>query len=383
MRPQPKQREPFTAKRITTRAGALVVGLLLGWALGRVNSASPLGPLAFLVLLAAAIFVHELGHAVAALMIRFQVQSLTVGPVMLHREAAGLRFRRTGVKIGGLVTIVPVGLHDLGKRMLIVVIGGPASSFLCAALAFALGRTFGEPLRSTWMNSFSVISGALGILSLVPMRSFYRSDGAQIWDLLRCPEKAERQCALLAIAGAAKAGVRPRDWDSALIAKALSISDGAGADVSANVLAYESAMDCREFELANRHLEAALNLRHKCPINLKSGLALDASFFYSMVREDSTLAHEWLNECDRRYVYDKYSILMVEAAVLLSDGKSKEAADKAQQSARLLPRAQFPGFAAAAKDWLDIILAKAQTGANEVEDATALHLPSRSATGHT
>ena len=110
-----------------------------------------------------------------------------------------------------------------------------------------------------------------------------------------------------------------------------------------------------------------MKLRHKCPINLKSGLALDAAFFYSMVRGDSTLAHEWLNECDRRYVYERYSMLMVEAAVLLSDGRSSEAAEKAQQSARLLPTAQFPGFAAAARDWLDVILARALTKTREID----------------
>ncbi len=256
--------------------------------------------------------------------------------------------------------------------MLIVVVGGPASSFLFAALAFALGRSFGEPLQSSWMNPFSVVSGAMGILSLIPMRTFYRSDGAQIWDLLHSPEKAERHCALLAIAGAAKAGSRPRDWDSALIAKALSVSDDAAGDVAANVIAYESAMDRRKFDLAEKHLEAALRLRHKCPINLRSGLALDAAFFYSMVRENSTLAHEWLNECDRRYVYDRYAIHMVEAAVLLSDGKSSEAAGKAQESACLLARAQFPGFASAAKDWLEIILARAQTKAHDINDATSV-----------
>ncbi len=360
MRPQPKENVPIKAKGLMSVAFLVIFTLFNAWALGRVSSATPLEPLIFLLSFFAAIFVHELGHAVAALMVRFQVQSFTVGPVMMHREAAGLRFRRTPIRIGGLVTIVPVGLHDLGKRMLIVVVGGPASSFFFAALAFAAGRSFGEPSQSTWMNPFSVVSGALGILSLIPMRSFYRSDGAQMWDLLRSPAKAERHCALLAIAGAAKAGLRPRDWDSELIAKALSVTDDTAGDVSANVIAYESAMDRREFDLANRHLDAALKLRHKCPINLKSGLALDAAFFYSMVREDSTLAQEWLNECDRRYVYERYSMLLVEAAVLLSDGKSSEAAAKAQ----------FPGFAAAAKDWLDIILTRALTRTHPTNDAT-------------
>src|SRR5690348_18417243 len=111
MRPQPKQREPFTTKRLLTLAVAVVVGMFLGWALGRVSSSS-LGPLAFLSFFATGIFVHELGHAMAALMVHFQVQSFTVGPLLLHREAAGLRLRRTRVNFAGLVTIVPVGLND-------------------------------------------------------------------------------------------------------------------------------------------------------------------------------------------------------------------------------------------------------------------------------
>jgi hypothetical protein len=93
---------------------------------------------------------------------------------------------------------------------------------------------------------------------------------------------------------------------------------------------------------------------------------MDAAFFYSMVGENRALAHEWLNECDRRYLYDRYAVLMVEAAVLLIDGELHEAASKAQQSACLLPRAQFPGFALAAKDWLDIILARAQAKARDI-----------------
>lgn len=361
MRPLPKEREPFNVKRQIVLVLAAAFGLLLGKAVVEASSPSPLSPFTFLLSFIAGIFVHEMGHAVAALIVNFQVQSFTVGPVMLHREAAGLRFRRTHIKVGGLVTIVPVGLRDLGRRMLVVVVGGPASSFFFAALAWVAGRVVGEPFRSSWMNPFSVVSGALGILSLIPMRSFYRSDGAQIWDLLSSPVKAERHCALLAIAGAAKAGVRPRDWDRELITKALSVTDGSSSDVAANVIAYEAAMDRCEFDLAAAYLETALKLRHKCPINFKSGLALDAAFYYSMVRNDSPLAREWLNECDRRYVYERYSIPMVEAAVLLSEGKLSQAADKASESADQLSRAQFPGFAAAAKDWLDVILTKTKT----------------------
>jgi hypothetical protein len=48
--------------------------------------------------------------------------------------------------------------------------------------------------------------------------------------------------------------------DAGLIEKGLSISDGTGRDVSANVIAFDWAMDRHEFDLAEKHLEAAIGM---------------------------------------------------------------------------------------------------------------------------
>lgn len=358
----------MTFKRLIVLAVSAAFGGFLGWAMERASPEHrPVGPLMFLVFFFAAIFVHELGHVLGALIVRFQVNSFTVGPLLLRREPAGMRFRRTHVRIGGFVGIVPLGEHELRKRMLIVVAAGPISSFVFALLGFALGHTFGG---TDWMSPFGVVSGGLGVLSLIPMRKFCLSDGAQIWDLVRSPEKAERQCAFLALLGAMNSGSRPREWDAALVAKTPATTDGSGRDISANLIAYEWAMDRNEFDLAEKHLEAAAQLQAKCPPVVKAGIALDAAFFYSIVREDAMLAREWLDNCDRRYLHDHYAILMVEAAVLLVEGKSNDALQKVQESSAALPQAQFPGFAIAAKDWLKIISERAQTSHYALADAS-------------
>ena len=368
MRPEPKRRDPWTLKRLAILLVSLVAGWFLGWGVFQVGSDDhPVGILGFLFLFAMAIFVHEFGHVIGAATVQFQVQSFTVGPISLRREGDGFHFRRSHITLGGLVMIVPVGLHELAKRMLVVVAAGPISSYLFSLVGFILGRTLGEPLRSEWLNPFALVSATLGVLSIIPMRRFYLSDGAQIWDLLRSPERAERQCALLTVLGVAKTGMRPKEWDPALIEKALAVTDGSGADVSAHAIAYEAAMDSRDFDTAEKHLEAAINLLPKCPPKMKSAMALTAAFFYSMVRQDPVLAREWLDQCKPKHILERYSMLMVDAAVLLSEGKRADAARKAEQSIALLPKAQFPGFAAAGKDWLEIILQKARVTQSEAQ----------------
>jgi hypothetical protein len=186
-------------------------GMLVGWAMGHADTGQqPINPLMFLVFFFAAIFVHELGHVAGALIVRFQVKSFTVGPLTLQLGRAGLRLRRAPFKVGGFVGAAPVGQHDLRRRMLLLVVAGPISSFFFGLLSFALRRT--RSVEADWMSPFAVISAAMGVLSLIPMRRFYLSDGAQIWDLLRSPQKAERHCALLALLGAINSGVLPGTW---------------------------------------------------------------------------------------------------------------------------------------------------------------------------
>ena len=362
MRPQTKKKKR-TFKQWVVFVFALFFGAFLGFAIEHARpDGDPVGPLTLLICFLAGIFIHELGHVVGAVSVRFRVTTFTVGPLMLQKGPTGIRFRRAQFRLGGLVTAVPVGTESLPRRMLIMTAAGPIASLLSALLAFVLVRAMNEGGWSDWLLLYAINSAGLGVLSLMPMRRFYLSDGARIWEIFRSPEKTERRVAMLTILEAAtNAGTRPREWDTALLAKALALTDGSGSDVGANLLAYESAMDLGDFERAEKHLEAAAGMLHQCPVNVKTGIALDAAFFYSMVREDKAVAREWLNACNRRYINERYSLLMTEAAVLLAEGKWNEASCKAEEAMKALPEAQYPGFASAAKDWLTVILKRAQT----------------------
>ncbi|HET9742566.1 MAG TPA: site-2 protease family protein [Terriglobales bacterium] len=374
MRASPKQGAPLTLKRVVVLVISFAVGVVLAAGIAESTATvGPVGPIIFLAYLVGAIFVHELGHLIGAAMVGFQVKSFAVGPLMLCRERDGFRLRRSHFKLGGMVTAVPVGSHDLRRRMLVMTAAGPISSVLFALLAFVPAHV----LSGRWSDLiviFSVFSAGLALLSLLPTRKFYLSDGAQIFDMLRFPDRGDRQCALLALAEAANNGSRPRDWDPLLIGKALAFSDGSGRDVLGNIMAYEQAMDRREFDVAERHLESTLNLRQKCPAKLKSGIALDAAFFNAMVRAENVAAREWFQECNASDIRDRYFLLMVEASVLLVEGNFDQALRRAEESVSTLPQAQFPGFAAAAQEWLELISKQARKKVSLTPDHTLAEL---------
>src|SRR5207253_4730574 len=59
----------------------------------------------------------------------------------------------TGVQTCALP--ISVGLHDLRKRMLVVVAAGPISSFMFALLSLVLGYVFAEEVWLNWMTARS------------------------------------------------------------------------------------------------------------------------------------------------------------------------------------------------------------------------------------
>ena len=131
----------------------ILVGLLLVVGNVRLPASLPLLPalVAILPLSWLHALGHELGHAAGARLVNFHVLIFAVGPLALQRKADGLRLERshTSRYFGGYVSAVPVGSHDLRRRRLIVVAGGPIASVLLLVLAslaynFALDRAPGR-----------------------------------------------------------------------------------------------------------------------------------------------------------------------------------------------------------------------------------------------
>jgi len=173
------------------------------------------------------VLVHELGHAVAGLLVGYWVPFLYMGPVRVEwlREG-GARIsanKRLGLW-GGAVLVLPrthprpSELATYRRRMVAVFAAGPAASLLVGGVALVIAlfllpssaRPFGEEL--TWLELLSLMSIAVGIGQVVPIRiGNQRSDGLRILSLLRS-RAGQDQTLLDAMVTANVDGVRPRDW---------------------------------------------------------------------------------------------------------------------------------------------------------------------------
>lgn len=366
--------EQGSGKR-STSISRFLVGGSLGIAFGVVlantlpNESAGTVYLGFLAILLSGIAVHECGHALATIFVRFKLVSISIGPLALQLVSRRIRLRRSGLALGGLTMAVPQGTENLRERFMVMIAAGPATSIIAGVTAIAVGRAIRSSSWGGWCSAWGYGSLLLAVLSLIPNRKFYYSDGARFALLMRNTPSAERNCAMLALSAAASAGTRPRDWNSEILhAACVGPDDGSGDGLRAALFGYEYAMDSRKFDEAGKFLNLAIASIDKCPPQTKAGLALDAAFFHSMVNSDAGAAREWLIRSNTKLVQDRYAVLMVEAAVLSVEGKILEAKRKATASRAVLAHATLAGFARAAEDWLNDI--EARCGARAIATST-------------
>jgi hypothetical protein len=152
--------------------------------LGFTTSQSIVFALLVVLLYMLCVAVHELGHVLCGRLAEFRLLLYIVGPLRIDRTPTGMRvgFNRSVMLSGGLAALVPVGLHDLRRRAIIMVAGGPLASLMLGAQFLALYQAT-SPLLLRPEAAFAakllglsilVIGGAsllIGLLTLVPARS--------------------------------------------------------------------------------------------------------------------------------------------------------------------------------------------------------------------
>ena len=137
-----------------------------------------------------AIFIHELGHAVAARLVGRRVHVFSVHPfafsVKARRFVPTKQFA-TG-DVGGFVlaTPRPGGSWRRGEKTFIL--GGVGANWASCAVAFgfAASGTLSAPVEAI-VGAFAVLSLVVGLINLVPTwpHDRLRSDGAHFLDVLR------------------------------------------------------------------------------------------------------------------------------------------------------------------------------------------------------
>lgn len=123
--------------------------------------------------------IHELGHVLAGLCVRYHFFFVSVGPFKLEKTAAGLKLS-VGFKspnlFGGLTLMLPDENNQDRRKMAWFVGGGPVASVLLfllfALIAFsihALGSTTQLAHLFKYLSCLTaVVSLTLGLIALIP-----------------------------------------------------------------------------------------------------------------------------------------------------------------------------------------------------------------------
>ncbi len=351
------------ARRLFVYGAFFVMGIALGFVLleAGIEMDSSLPVAGLLLCLLVAIYLctltHEVGHALATRLVNWQLLTIAVGPVALRRTPHGARLERNPLSRawGGFVYAIPRDDRHLRRRRAVVVAGGPLASLLLALLATAVWQaTTGSGLWPTLLFQTGLMSFTIAVLTLVPYRSGgLTSDGGQLLQLLRGGPRVEQRMAAHLILTALVGGVRPRNLDDRLMARALATDNPAEA-VGAHYLAYWRDLDRGDLAGATAHLDAALAQRAVASPAAQAGYAAEAA--YLTARHDPTpdapaTAEAWLKLAAPIGSVDS-NYRRAQAAVHLANGRANEARQAADDALRLLDHALDIGGAEAEREWL-------------------------------
>jgi hypothetical protein len=348
----------------------------------------PLLVVAYFPILFAMVAVHEVGHLVAAGVVRFPIVGIRVWP--LHRTCdpvwPELRLDTSDSLPAGFVQVT---IHDgiaLRPRMLLFLAGGPLANLLVGLLCLVLagfanrampsrdvvvrqGGSWGvlEPvLPQNWTNYWFNVTGfvalGIGVANLVPHRwRRWDSDGAQLLHWLRSGPPAERDLITRTLHLAMRQGYRPRQWHHSLVRGLLLARRGGAQDVLANLYGCYHALDTGQYEEAGRLLDLAFSQREFGAGMYRAAILVEVAYFENRYRRNPWAGRVWLGRVPPGSV-EKHTRLRAEAAVLLAEGSYAEAAATAEAALAAVPQSADPGGSAAEAEWLQHLLSESRDG---------------------
>jgi hypothetical protein len=281
-----------------------------------------------LLVLLAGTAVHELGHALAARAVGFDVAGVRVGPLVVLATPRGWRVKLVWETVfGGELLSCPARPEGLRLRHAAMIAAGPAAHLLLAAAALVAALATGALVL--WLAAATL--GLAALVNLVPSRpgrSGRWTDGRWLVAWLAQPQRATQRVALGVLQRAATT-VRPRDWDDrwAGLAATGPRQPADAAQVAGCLLAYAHALDRGETDRAGSLLTRAFAARHLLPPGGQASLALQSAFFIANFRGNAPLAARLLETVLARP--ERARALDVErarAALHLAAGRRSDAA---------------------------------------------------------
>jgi hypothetical protein len=282
------------------------------------------------------VFVHEAGHAIGAMLARFQIIHFIVGPLLIAAKTGGgykLLPNKDSSFWGGLILALPTNFDNLRRRLMSFVSGGPIANIVFglvfAVLAAGVWENWKtnipEGLSTSNFNlwSFGCLLGIIGwmsislfIVNVLPIRTkILPSDGLQILRLLKGGDVAQRSASFAILSALLRLRERPAALPAHLVKDLLAVKDNSADEA-------EAFID-RINQLYRRRKVSSLSL---------SIMAHWIAFYEAIHRENVAEARRWLDEGNSRSRAEATLLYhMANASVLFLEGKNQLAIEHAEK----------------------------------------------------
>lgn len=320
----------------------------------------------------AAVGFHELGHLVGGWLGGGRFLLWVVGPFMVRRTPAGIRFgwNRNVNVAGGMAACLPLEPARMTpRRAAVMILGGPLASlvltvgllWLAAGLAAGAGPVpAGRALAQHGVMFTAGVSLLIFLVAAWPAAAGgFKSDGKRVYELMRGGPKSRQEAALLVLTTAGLAGIRPADYDRALVAQVLAVGDGSLFDLYGHLVVYYHAADRGEWAAAQGHLDYVLAGADQLVPFVRDTVRCEYAWLLAGQTGDVAAARAWLQSAGA-LEFDPATRLRAESAVLLAEGNRPEAAAKARAGLHALEhRSLSPVKSPFAVEALEAILRRA------------------------
>lgn len=318
-----------------------------------------------------AITIHELGHWLGGIVVRFRTLLVVVWPFRVQRDGERLRVGTVWNLsfIGGMVACLPTDMRNMRRRMAVLTAGGPVASLLAGVLGLGLWWELLRPLEVTGLpraagillmlvGAFSLLNG---LSSLYPRETAgYRSDGARLRALRRGSGTIDQEFAALALSSLSLTGVRPRDWDAGVVSRACVEGEDPVLTLAGEHLRWAWHLDRGEVADARAAMRRLLNGIDRLPIEIGSTALLDAAWFTAWHDGDPASARLHFESATSTLLTAPHERPLAEAAIALREGDVATAQSRFDSAERLLPKAMDRGQALVAGERIEAMREEAR-----------------------
>jgi len=269
------------------------------------------------------LLVHELGHALAGQAMGGSIVRLVIGPWRYERFRSGYRWRkvRALAGIGGFVQSVLPADARLRHSTTVMLLGGPLSNLLLAALAFGLTHSFDLHWAvRLCLIEVAVFGAILGFVNLLPFRmQGFLTDGAQLFRLWTQADAFARAQLTARIARASIDGLRAREIADADVATLDPQHANPNDRFLALLLRSAVLADRGDLLAARASIDIALGDWDKLPDGFRQLLAISAANLAAQIDRDPERARAWLERAEGGLIED-YQYAEVRARIADLEG---------------------------------------------------------------